>query len=194
MKESKKAILRSLSKDGKKNNRFDVLVLNLALQKIDSDSFEFDDEAVYTEDGKCLVYCLSPKDSFAIPEGVETIGEMAFRRKKNLRHVAIPSTVTAIARDAFYDCDSLDNVVVPQSVASVGGYAFADCDSLSHVAFAGTPKHLSRHAFVDSDNLQEITVPAKSVKTFQKALRYDPADDYYMIVANEPTATTTQEQ
>lgn len=101
MKESKKAILKTLSKEGKKNSKFDMLVLNLALQKVDSDSFEFDGDAVYTDDGKCLVYCLSSKDSFSIPEGVEIIGEMAFRRKKNLKNVIIPSTVKTIAHDAF---------------------------------------------------------------------------------------------
>lgn len=82
MKESKKMILRLLSKDGKKSKKFDLLVLNLALQKIDSDNFDFDGQAVYTADRKRLVYCLSDKDSSAIPEGVEVIGEMAFRRKK----------------------------------------------------------------------------------------------------------------
>lgn len=188
MKESKKSILRALAKGGKKNNRFDILVLNLALQKIDSDSFEFDGEAVYTEDGKCIVYCLSPKESFTIPDGVETIGEMAFRRKKNLRSVALPPTVRTISRDAFYDCDSLDDVVVPQSVATVGGYAFAECDNLRCVTFAGTPKRLSRHAFEDSDNLQEIVVPEGSVKAFQKALRYDSVDDDYLIVAHAAPA------
>lgn len=188
MKESKKSILRTLAKGGKKNNRFDILVLNLALQKIDSDSFEFDGEAVYTEDGKCIVYCLSPKESFTIPDGVETIGEMAFRRKKNLKSVAMPPTVKTISHDAFYDCDSLDNVVVPQSVATVSGYAFAECDNLRHITFAGTPKHLSRHAFEDSDNLQEIVVPEGSVKAFQKALRYDSVDDDYLIVAHAATA------
>ena len=51
MKKSKKAILDILSVESKgkdKGNRFESLVLNLALQKIDSDDFEFDGEAVYT--------------------------------------------------------------------------------------------------------------------------------------------------
>ena len=119
MKESKKMILRLLSKDGKKSKKFDLLVLNLALQKIDTDNFDFDGQAVYTADRKRLVYCLSDKDSFAIPEGVEVIGEMAFRRKKALKNVIIPSTVKKIENDAFYDCDGLDNVYIPSSVTTV---------------------------------------------------------------------------
>ena len=39
MKENKKAILEFLKKKSKKDGKFESLVLNLALQKIDSDSF-----------------------------------------------------------------------------------------------------------------------------------------------------------
>lgn len=48
MKENKKAILEILKKKSKKDGKFENLVLNLALQKIDSDNFEFDGGAVYT--------------------------------------------------------------------------------------------------------------------------------------------------
>ena len=65
MKENKKAILDILKKKSKKDGKFENLVLNLALQKIDSDSFEFDGDAVYTNDKKRLVYCMSQEASFA---------------------------------------------------------------------------------------------------------------------------------
>ena len=52
MKENKKAILEILKKKSKKDGKFESLVLNLALQKIDSDSFEFYGDAVYTADPK----------------------------------------------------------------------------------------------------------------------------------------------
>lgn len=185
MKESKKAILKALTKDGKKGNHFDMLVLNLALQKIDSDSFDFDGEAVYTDDRKHIVYCLSTKERFAIPDGVETIGEMAFRRKRNLKSVVIPPSVTTIGHDAFYDCDQLDNVCIPASVLTVGGFAFAECDGLRTVTFAGVPKHLSRHAFDDSDALHNIIVPENGAKVFQKALHYDPAEDDFLIIEKQ---------
>ena len=194
MKESKKMILRLLSKDGKKSKKFDLLVLNLALQKIDSDNFDFDGQAVYTSDRKRLVYCLSDKDSFAIAEGVEVIGEMAFRRKKALKNVIIPSTVTKIENDAFYDCDGLENVYIPSSVTTVEGYAFAECDSLKTVTFAGTPKNISRHVFDDSDELHRITVPAKAVQKFRKALHYKDEDDEYIIVAAKAAPSTDGQQ
>ena len=133
MKENKKAILDILKKKSKKDGKFENLVLNLALQKIDSDNFEFDGEAVYTADKKRLVYYMNHDASFAIPEGVEIIGEMAFRGKKQLSHVIIPSTVKEIEHDAFYDCDELDNIYVPASVKAIRAYAFAECDKLKKI-------------------------------------------------------------
>ncbi len=187
MKESKKNILKVLSGDGKKKNgKFDRMVLLLALQKIDSDQFEYDDEAVYTADRRCLVYCLSQKDSVTVPEGVEVIGEMAFRRKKNLKNVILPTGLQKISRDAFFDCDRLDAVYVPATVSEVGGYAFAECEALKTVTFAGKPKHLSRHAFEDSDSLSRVVVPTGMMEAFQKALHYDGVEDEYLIVEAQP--------
>lgn len=182
MKENKKAILDILKKKSKKDGKFENLVLNLALQKIDSDSFEFDGDAVYTNDKKRLVYCMSQEASFAIPEGVEIIGEMAFRGKKALKNVIIANSVKDIEHDAFYDCDELDNVYVPAGVKVVKSYAFAECDKLKKITFAGTPNKLSRHAFDDCDQLHDIIVPAGSSKFFRKELHFINGDTDYLVL------------
>lgn len=182
MKENKKAILEILKKSSKKDGKFENLVLNLALQKIDSDSFEFDGDAVYTNDKKRLVYCMSQETSFTIPEGVEIIGEMAFRGKKALKNVIIANSVKEIEHDAFYDCDELDNVYVPAGVKVVKSYAFAECDKLKKITFAGTPNKLSRHAFDDCDQLHDIIVPVGSSKFFRKELHFIDGDTDYLVL------------
>ena len=182
MKENKKAILEILKKSSKKDGKFENLVLNLALQKIDSDSFEFDGDAVYTNDKKRLVYCMSQEASFAIPEGVEIIGEMAFRGKKTLKNIIIANSVKEIEHDAFYDCDELDNVYVPAGVKVVKSYAFAECDKLKKITFAGTPNKLSRHTFDDCDQLHDIIVPAGSSKFFRKELHFIDGDTDYLVL------------
>lgn len=193
MKESKKAILDILKKSSKKDAKFENLVLNLALQKIDSDSFEFDGEAVYTADRSRLVYCMSAAEVFTIPEGVEVIGEMAFRGKKHLKSVNIPSSVKEIEQDAFYDCDELDNVYVPASVKEVKNYAFAECDKLKRIIFAGTPKKLSRHTFDDCDLLHQIVVPEGSTKAFRKALHFLDGDTDFLVTESVENKETTEE-
>ena len=183
MKENKKAVLEILKKKAsKKEGKFETLVLNLALQKIDSDNFEFDGDAVYSADKKRLVYCMSNEASFTIPEGVEIVGEMAFRGKKRLKNVIIASTVKEIEHDAFYDCDELDNVYLPAGVKEVKSYAFAECDKLKRIAFAGVPSKLSRHTFDDCDQLHDIIVPAGSTKTFRKALHYIDGDTDFIVI------------
>ena len=182
MKENKKAILEILKKSSKKDGKFENLVLNLALQKIDSDSFEYDGDAVYTNDKKRLVYCMSQEPSFTIPEGVEIIGEMAFRGKKALKNVIIANSVKEIEHDAFYDCDELDNVYVPAGVKVVKSYAFAECDKLKKITFAGTPNKVSRHTFDDCDQLHDIIVPAGSSKFFRKELHFIDGDTDYLVL------------
>ena len=194
MKENKKAILEILKKSSKKDGKFENLVLNLALQKIDSDSFEYDGDAVYTNDKKRLVYCMSQETSFTIPEGVEIIGEMAFRGKKQLSHVIIPSTVKEIEHDAFYDCDELDNIYVPAGVKVVRSYAFAECDKLKKVTFAGTPEKVSRHTFDDCDQLHDIIVPVGSSKFFRKELHFIDGDTDYLVLEDSKKKAETAEK
>lgn len=183
MKENKKAILEILKKKSKKDSKFENLVLNLALQKIDSDNFEYDGEAVYANDKKRLVYCMSQEASFTIPEGVEIIGEMAFRGKKALKNVIIANSVKEIEHDAFYDCDELDNIYVPAaSVKAIRAYAFAECDKLKKITFAGTPDKLSRHTFDDCDQLHDIMVPAGSSKFFRKELHFIDGDTDFLVL------------
>ena len=182
MKENKKAILEILKKSSKKDGKFENLVLNLALQKIDSDSFEYDGNAVYTNNKKRLVYCMSQETSFTIPEGVEIIGEMAFRSKKTLKNIIIANSVKEIEHDAFYDCDELDNVYVPAGVKGVKSYAFAECDKLKKITFAGTPNKLSRHTFDDCDQLHDIIVPVGSSKFFRKELHFIDGDTDYLVL------------
>ena len=194
MKENKKAILEILKKSSKKDGKFENLVLNLALQKIDSDSFEYDGDAVYTNDKKRLVYCMSQETSFTIPEGVEVIGEMAFRGKKALKNVIIANSVKEIEHDAFYDCDELDNIYVPAGVKVVRSYAFAECDKLKKVTFAGTPEKVSRHTFDDCDQLHDIIVPVGSSKFFRKELHFIDGDTDYLVLEDSKKKAETAEK
>ena len=202
MKKSKKAILDILSVESKgkdKGNRFESLVLNLALQKIDSDDFEFDGEAVYTVGKERLIYCLSHNTRFVVPSTVKVIGEQAFRHKTLLKEVTIPESVTTIEKDAFCDCDALDNVVVPKSVKRIGEYAFSDCDEMKTITFKGVPDKMYRNMLSDCDDLHRILIPAGSFKIFAKLFHYDGDREYILletkdgkaVIADDDTSSVT---
>lgn len=52
--------------------------------------------------------------SIVIPEGVEIIGENAFRNCVYLESVSIPSTVSVIQDGAFSNCRSLNNILIDE--------------------------------------------------------------------------------
>ena len=74
-----------------------------------NENYKSIDGNLYTKDGKTLIqYAIGKQDtSFIIPDGVTTIGNLAFRSCDNLTSITIPSSVTSIGDSAFYYCESL---------------------------------------------------------------------------------------
>ena len=68
-----------------------------------------------------------------IPEGVTSIGELAFIDCTNLTSITIPDSVTSIGYYAFRGCSSLKSVTIGTGVTSIGSYAFYDCTGLTGV-------------------------------------------------------------
>jgi len=71
--------------------------------------------------------------SYAIPNGVTSIGGLAFNGCETLTSVTIPDSVTTIEQYAFYGCKSLADATIPSSVTSLGNRAFDSCASLPSV-------------------------------------------------------------
>ena len=62
-----------------------------------------------------------------IPEGVKTIGQLAFFKCASLETVNIPDTVEEIKSDGFSYCESLNYIFIPKSVKTIGHHAFFGC-------------------------------------------------------------------
>ena len=75
------------------------------------------DGLVLSEDGKTLVSVPKDLTSVAIPNGVTTIGDRAFKDHNALVHVSIPPSVTEIGRDAFKGCDKMTGVFITDLAA-----------------------------------------------------------------------------
>ena len=71
--------------------------------------------------------------SIYLPEGIETIGEDAFRDCVSLTNISIPNSVTLIEWRAFYECKSLVSITLPEKLKSLWEEAFYRCVSLETV-------------------------------------------------------------
>lgn len=142
------------------------------------------DGVLYSKDMTELV-CYPVKrsgDSFAIPEGVETICQSAFYLN-HLKEITFPSTLKDIgifsfaysqnltAADlsntnleyienyAFSYCNFLSDVKMPDTLMAIGGAGFAGCSSITDITL---PKHLQsvgQYAFIDT-GLKKILIPS----------------------------------
>ena len=114
---------------------------------------------LYDIDKTTLLQFPSAKTECNIPEGVHTIGELAFYCSYKLTSVTIPTSVTEIGDKAFWLCIGLTSVTIPGSVEYIRDGAFYGCDGLTSVIISEGVKVIDR-AFTSCDGLTSVTIPA----------------------------------
>jgi Fibronectin type III domain. len=87
-------------------------------------------------------------EGITIPEGVTSIGNLAFDKCKSITHVEIPEGVTKIGVQTFFGCESLERVTLPESLTSIGSIAFGNCTSLQSIAIPDSVTSIGEGAFV----------------------------------------------
>ena len=102
--------------------------------------------------------------SVTIPDSVTSIETNAFVSCKGLTSVTIPGSVTSIGHHAFYSCSSLTSVSIPEGVASIGTGAFCDCTSLTSVSISSSVTDLQKEAFGSCTSLHDIQVDSRNPK------------------------------
>ena len=137
MKENKKLIKDVLKKTLNREDKFENLVLNLALKKMAGAK---DDAAgvFYSKKQKRVIMASKTLEGvYDIPEGTETIDDNAFWGCAYVEEIKIPQTVTRIGNEAFARCMSLKKLVIPASVKTLGYNPFIDLNS--HIVDCQSP-------------------------------------------------------
>lgn len=96
--------------------------------------------------------------AFAIPSGINTVGDYAFYQAAGLSGITIPVTVTNIGASAFQGCGGLSAVSIPSSVTTIGPGAFQECGGLSTLSIPGSVTNIGDEAFFLCFNLTSISV------------------------------------
>ena len=113
-----------------------------------------------TSIGRLAFYGCTALQAIAIPDNVRTIGDSAFYECTALELVDFPSKLSHIKRQAFYGCSSLAAIPLPISVESIGDKAFYLCESLVSVTIPRYAENLGTQIFAYCTSLLRVQIDA----------------------------------
>lgn len=94
----------------------------------------------------------------AMYDGIETIGESAFRGS-GIKTISLPDSLLTIEMDAFAD-SGLTQIEFPDSLETIGGYAFSNCYGLTELVIPDLlGQGIGASAFSNCTGLKRVTLP-----------------------------------
>lgn len=168
----KKAIQNVLKKTTDRDDKFENLVLNLALRKMNG--ARKDEQGVYFSKGRKRIIMASKtlEGAYAVPSGVEEIDSNAFWGCAYLESVSLPNTLRSIGSEAFGRCLSLHALTIPKSVEKLGINPFVgmegdgfECESPNYTMEARLLYTADRHTLVACLTDAAMVIIPKTVTT-----------------------------
>ncbi|MGN0210608.1 MAG: leucine-rich repeat protein [Muribaculaceae bacterium] len=135
--------------------------------------FKSIDGVLFSKDGTILYQYPAKRDaeSYTIPEGVTSLGIMAFSNCVNLKTVTCSSTMTAIGPAAFIE-SSLTTITIPGTIERVDEQAFQNCAALTTVTIEEGVKVIGPSAFSSCSGLTSIAFPSTLESIESSAFAY----------------------
>lgn len=96
----------------------------------------------------------------SFPEGMTSIGNLAFYQCGNISSVTVPSSVTEIGNSAFAFCGGIEMLRLGSGVTRIGRAAFSDCYAITSVSLPNGLKSIDTKAFHRCETITTITVPS----------------------------------
>lgn len=107
---------------------------------------EKEDTRFLCDDNKTiLIKYLANESHIIIPDGIEIIGDGAFKGK-HFTSITIPSTVHTIGHYAFFGCKKLTSIDIPVGVITIGDYAFKGCKNLVAIEIPKSVRRIGKGA------------------------------------------------
>ena len=102
---------------------------------------------------------LTDLKAVAIPEGVKSIGDLAFHADSSLRLVTFPHSLLSIGEEAF-DYTGLMKLILPEGVQEISHAAFWGCGGLTEAILPDSLTYIGDYVFYGCSNLNTIIIPA----------------------------------
>ena len=114
------------------------------------------DGLVLSKDGKMLYTSLFDRRHYDIPDGVETVNQIAFWYNQRLESLSFPDSLRTIGDNSFSFLPRLRKIVLPEGLEKVSTQCFQMCENLEYVDLPSTLRQLDKQAFYGCRSLKRI--------------------------------------
>ena len=143
-------------------------------------------QMLLSSDGTQVIAYWGENSEVTIPEGVQSIGDRAFRGCGSLRSLTLPSSLQSIGDYAFLGCSSLTSLTLPSSLQSIGYCAFKYCSSLTSLTLPSSLQSIGKEAFYGCKSLSSLTLPSSLQSIGNHAFEYcDSLSTLYIPTGTE---------
>lgn len=104
----------------------------------------------------------TPIETVSFPSTLKKIGERAFLGAR-IRTLKLPSNLKRIERSSFNNCDNLSKVELPRNIEYIGRWAFGNCDNLSNVTMFDGVEKIESYAFYGCPNLTDVRISQNAI-------------------------------
>lgn len=116
------------------------------------------DGLVLSKNGKMLYTSLYDRRHYDIPDGVETVNQIAFWYNQRLESISFPSSLRTVGDNSFSFLPRLRKLVLPEGLEKISTQCFQMCENLEYVDLPSTLKQLDTHAFYGCKSLKKVII------------------------------------
>ena len=101
--------------------------------------------------------------SVTLGEGIQSIGDQAFRNCIGITDIVIPNSVTELGNKIFFNCPKLKSVTLGTGLTEIKDYTFYKCTSLETVTIPAGIKKIGAYAFRGNTSLVSVDLGSVEV-------------------------------
>jgi len=96
-------------------------------------------------------------------EGIQSIGDQAFRNCIGITEIVIPNSVTDLGNKTFFNCPKLKSVTLGTGLTELKDYTFYKCTALETVTIPANVKKIGAYAFRGNTSLASVDLGSVEV-------------------------------